>query len=571
MKAEDFLTAPSAEDFLTGADGSGEMTYPIKRRRGTEKARYVAPDNPDNPIAPAPGLVAESIRMPAPTFDEERKGRAAVDALIAKTPAPTPRAPRPQRDIKAVAQDLYSILGNTGVQLVKPFVDIPNMMTGGALDPAVRFLNNAGQAANLAASSTTNYDRETLSLMPEGASIDKVGQLLTNPGLAANMGVPSVASMAMPLGYAKGMSALFPRAAAALGPEFQTANAVTANALMNAGDTFGQTEANTGGRLLAALGAGVNSVLVGKATGGGLEGQLARGGKIPTVGAALKGVGNESLQEFGENVGNQFAQDTGEGKPLNVGKALDEGTIGALLAPFVSGPVNLAQVAGSPQRRNANLLAGAIEADSNSMPARPDVMDNSMRAQPAPAPERAVTPATPAPIPQLPYDPTVQNPQRPVVVDQQGNARTMSADEFLAADETRHNDLDGRGALSHDALIDFCRFFLETCLDQIRYMRELLSPSELQRRMELYVRDEESAERLPKRSYVVLREALLSGELERGRVPTLIDTSERTARRVVAALVDKRLLVATSHKSPLRLGFPIDVVERWFPKLYPMT
>lgn len=70
---------------------------------------------------------------------------------------------------------------------------------------------------------------------------------------------------------------------------------------------------------------------------------------------------------------------------------------------------------------------------------------------------------------------------------------------------------------------------------------------------------------------MVLREALLSGELERGRVPTLIDTSERTARRVVAALVDKRLLVATSHKSPLRLGFPIDVVERWFPKLYPMT
>jgi Fic family protein len=88
---------------------------------------------------------------------------------------------------------------------------------------------------------------------------------------------------------------------------------------------------------------------------------------------------------------------------------------------------------------------------------------------------------------------------------------------LMAADEPRRNDLDGRGALSHDALIDFCRFFLETCLDQIRYMRELLDPSELQRRMELYVRDEESAERLPKRSYAVLREALLSGELERGR------------------------------------------------------
>lgn len=142
---------------------------------------------------------------------------------------------------------------------------------------------------------------------------------------------------------------------------------------------------------------------------------------------------------------------------------------------------------------------------------------------------------------------------------------------LMAADEPRRNDLDGRGALSHDALIDFCRFFLETCLDQIRYMRELLAPSELQRRMELYVRDEESAERLPKRSYAVLREALLSGEVERGRVPTLIDTSERTARRVVSELINKRLLVSASHKAPLRLGFPIDVVERWFPKLYPLT
>ena len=89
--------------------------------------------------------------------------------------------------------------------------------------------------------------------------------------------------------------------------------------------------------------------------------------------------------------------------------------------------------------------------------------------------------------------------------------------------------------------------------------------------MELYVRDEEAAERLPKRSFAVLRVALLSGELERGRVPGLIDASERTARRVVAALVVKRLLLSESHKASLRLGFPIDVVERWFPKLYPTS
>lgn len=140
---------------------------------------------------------------------------------------------------------------------------------------------------------------------------------------------------------------------------------------------------------------------------------------------------------------------------------------------------------------------------------------------------------------------------------------------LMAADEPRRNDLDGRGALSQQALVRFCQFFLETALDQVRYMQQLLDPSALQRRMALHIQEEESADRLPRRSFTVLREALLSGELERGQVTALLDTSERTARRVISALVDRRLLVATSHRAPLRLGFPIDVVERWFPNLYP--
>jgi Fic family protein len=141
---------------------------------------------------------------------------------------------------------------------------------------------------------------------------------------------------------------------------------------------------------------------------------------------------------------------------------------------------------------------------------------------------------------------------------------------LMAADEPRRGDLDGRGALTHSGLVEFCEFFLTTCLDQVRYMSELLEPAELQRRIGLYTRDEEDAQRLPKRSSQLLREALLNGELERSRVPTLLDASERTARRVVAALMEKGLLVSESHKSSLRLGFPIDVVERWFPKLYPV-
>jgi Fic family protein len=140
---------------------------------------------------------------------------------------------------------------------------------------------------------------------------------------------------------------------------------------------------------------------------------------------------------------------------------------------------------------------------------------------------------------------------------------------LMAADGPRRGDHDGRGALSEAALSDFCRFFLECCLDQVRFMRELLQPEELQRRVDLYVRDEVDAGRLPSGTAPVLRETLLVGTVARGRVARLIGTSERTARRVTAKLLERKLLVSDSHRGALRLGIPLDVVERWFPRLYP--
>lgn len=47
--------------------------------------------------------------------------------------------------------------------------------------------------------------------------------------------------------------------------------------------------------------------------------------------------------------------------------------------------------------------------------------------------------------------------------------------EHLAdCDQPRRNDLDGRGTLSEEALANFTRFFLETCIDQVAFMEELV-------------------------------------------------------------------------------------------------
>lgn len=140
-----------------------------------------------------------------------------------------------------------------------------------------------------------------------------------------------------------------------------------------------------------------------------------------------------------------------------------------------------------------------------------------------------------------------------------------------AADEPRRGDLDGRGTLSQDALIKFCEFFLRTCIDQVEYMSSLLDYKILSERIRIHVEEMIAMKELPKGSYSLLREALLVGEFERGKVEEITGLKDRAARDVLYALIKKGLLISDTPRGSVRLGFPIDVVERWFPLLYPAT
>jgi Fic family protein len=142
---------------------------------------------------------------------------------------------------------------------------------------------------------------------------------------------------------------------------------------------------------------------------------------------------------------------------------------------------------------------------------------------------------------------------------------------LMAADEPRRGDLDGRGTLSTQTLIKFCEFFLTVCIDQINFMASLLEPSDLLRRMRLHIEEEMQARNLPKGSFPVLREALLAGEVPRGSVGEITGYGERMARNVTSGLLKKGYLKSDTTHSPLILSFPIDAVERWFPRLYPIA
>jgi len=124
--------------------------------------------------------------------------------------------------------------------------------------------------------------------------------------------------------------------------------------------------------------------------------------------------------------------------------------------------------------------------------------------------------------------------------------------------------------LSLEALKNFCRFFIEVCIDQVEFMASLLQPAEILRRIELYVTDEVAARRLPRGSFEMLREAFYQGAVPRGRAPEITGYEERRARETVSVLLERGLLRSDGPRAQVSLGFPEQVLERWLPALYPM-
>ena len=136
-------------------------------------------------------------------------------------------------------------------------------------------------------------------------------------------------------------------------------------------------------------------------------------------------------------------------------------------------------------------------------------------------------------------------------------------------DLPRRHDTDGRGNLSEEALIAFCRFFLATCTDQVEFMARLIDPQGLRERIVAWAQVEIAASRLPPRSDRIFDALLLQGELPRGSVATLLGTGSRQARRVTAALVARGAITARSTRAPLRLAVPATLLEQWLPGAFP--
>ncbi len=147
--------------------------------------------------------------------------------------------------------------------------------------------------------------------------------------------------------------------------------------------------------------------------------------------------------------------------------------------------------------------------------------------------------------------------------------------QYLAlADATRQGDYDGRGNLSERNLGFFCTFFLNTCLDQIEFMGELLDLDNLQNRIKGYVDLRSNSiisgeKELRSEAKYILVEVMLRGEVPRGEAKRISGLNERTARSLVSQLEKEELITSESHRSPIRFNIPPKVVGYYFPSLYP--
>ncbi|MBW2370546.1 MAG: Fic family protein [Deltaproteobacteria bacterium] len=122
---------------------------------------------------------------------------------------------------------------------------------------------------------------------------------------------------------------------------------------------------------------------------------------------------------------------------------------------------------------------------------------------------------------------------------------------------------------------DYCCYFLEVCLDQIRFMDEILGLNRIDARIEGYIKDRDAIrgalKPLDARAGKLLKALFLQGAIPRGEAQAIMGMerqSERQSRRIVSQLVKEGLARADSHRAPLKICFPTHVLRYYFPDLF---
>jgi Fic family protein len=139
---------------------------------------------------------------------------------------------------------------------------------------------------------------------------------------------------------------------------------------------------------------------------------------------------------------------------------------------------------------------------------------------------------------------------------------------LAACDSGRRNDFDGRGPLSEKSLADFTRFFLETCLEQVHFMRDRMRIDGLQARLEEWVDAAAAFGRFPRSATRLLTAVLHVGALGRREAGALL-AGEAEPDQVINLLITEGVLSPQGKGNALTFAFPAKLNGTLLPGLFP--
>jgi len=155
-----------------------------------------------------------------------------------------------------------------------------------------------------------------------------------------------------------------------------------------------------------------------------------------------------------------------------------------------------------------------------------------------------------------------------------GFARSQDAyyAQLAAADEPRAGDLDGRGNLTEAGLLTWIHYVIETCIDQVGFMTQLLSVEGMKDRIAACLNYEEQVVKQGVRTEALRALHYLFStqtDLDRADFKAMLGLGDRLATAQVSALLARGLLLTDSPYGKLRFGVPQHALRFYFPHLWP--
>ena len=138
------------------------------------------------------------------------------------------------------------------------------------------------------------------------------------------------------------------------------------------------------------------------------------------------------------------------------------------------------------------------------------------------------------------------------------------------ADLPRRGDLDGRGNLTTQGLLEWIDFYLDVCTDQVKLMQHMLELDGMKQRIVALVTFRCAHDKAFRAEAILpLYHVFAAGPLTRREFAQMTGLGERTARSLLSRLLSAGLLTSESPLGPVRFGLPLDALLFLFPQLYP--